>query len=659
MKRDKTGIWRGALSVMIVLLTALALSSCTKEPTGHSIPDGDGIQVRVSFPRSEATRATTGDPEVGTAEENRLDRVTILVFNGDGTVLENVLSEDVTSANTSLPTTQPKWATEQILIIHQVISPSSLKKIYAIANWSKTTFNKATYTETDLKDELTTISAVSSINDDAAYPMLMSGCKEVTNLTSVFYNVTVDMARQSSKIKAQLTIPIDVQDYHPQIEWQTDLMKLTVANVPNKAYIVGRSAIPTGNTLLNSALLAVDDQKPNPVDQTIPASKDLKWSESVYITENPVTGTTQTAKDVSTYIIVQLPYKNRITGNIDYDNYYKIYINDTRDAASPHKVLRNTIYNLNINILGMGLPIDNLVPDVNIDDQLTIVPWEEQNIDVDDIPQKFFKIDHTLLTFQYMTEEQKVNFVTDVEDWKLIDKANGNTLFLSTDAVSGKSFEKDGIKYTLSGTATQAMITVNKLRDEKPTIPEQEFTFVARNIKVPFTVAYDNGFIPSSVLSQSFTSNSTTYQGWPTDKLPTKGLQIAKRGNVLPFRVLRDDDPEMKWSSIYEDTGITSNELGAGKSNYAQLSALDATNYPIGQACKHLGPEWYVPSSEELLLIYNNGSTFGSSYSFLGSYYWSTTEKGLLHSWYVDFTDGSTFVNYKTEPCIVRCVREL
>lgn len=329
MNKGKTGIWQGTLSAVIVCLSVVTLGSCTKEPIGLSMPGGDGIQVRVSFPRSEVTRATTGGTEVGTAEENRLDRVTILVFSGDGTKLETVFSEDVTSANTSLPTTQPKWVTDQTLIVRPVISPDSPKRIYAIANWSRVDFDKATYTETMLKDELTLITAVAAINNAGAYPMLMSGSKDVPNLTSLSYNVTVDMERQSSKISTQLTIPKDVQKYMTQIEWQTDLMTITVANVPNQSWIIGRNESPVGANLLNSDPIAVDDTKPATGDQTLPATVDLKWSESVYITENPVVGTSQASKDASTYVIVQLPYKNRITGVVEHDNYYKIYINES------------------------------------------------------------------------------------------------------------------------------------------------------------------------------------------------------------------------------------------------------------------------------------------------------------------------------------------
>lgn len=651
MKRYKICIWRGVLSMAVVALT-LVLGSCTKESMGVSMPGGDGMEVRVTFPRSEVTRAVTGGTEIGASDENRLDRVTILVFSGDGSKLESVISEDVTSANTSLPTTQPKWASDQTLIVGPVINPGSPKKIYAIANWSKTAFDKATYTETTLKDEITTITAVADINNVTAYPMLMSGSKDVENLTTLLFNVTVDMERQSSKISTHLTIPIHLQDYMPQVEWQIDLVKVTVVHVPNETYVVSRKALPPNIGLLHSKVIAMDDTKPAAGDQTVPATKELKWSESVYVTENPVVGNTQAKKDSSTYVVVQLPYKNRITGVTEYDNYYKVYINDTRDAASPHKVLRNTIYNLNISILGMGLPFNNLVPDVNVDDQLTVNSWEKGEVVDVEAPQNYFNVDSAYLEFQPSETSLKTTVATDVVDWKLV-KEDGTTIFSFAEATTA-DVTIDGITYTLGGNVSVANVTVSR-----PTtlisFPIQKMFFIAKNLKVPFTVAIKEpelepdpaGFIPRDVLEQG---------GWPADRLPKKGLQLARIGNKLPSEGSEWNEVDLEWSGLNVITG-TSKALGSGKSNYAILSNLDAGNYPIGQACKHLGPNWYVPSIDEWGLIYANKGTIGYGYQFMNDF-WSSSEDGQYNSWYITSNLG-TISSYKGLITGVRCVIEI
>lgn len=167
------------------------------------------------------------------------------------------------------------------------------------------------------------------------------------------------------------------------------------------------------------------------------------------------------------------------------------------------------------------------------------------------------------------------------------------------------------------------------------------------------------GFIPNSELLKGVRAENELIQ-WPADKLPPHGLQIAKIGNVLPTGVEKTDDPKIQFSLKFEVTGITEKALGSGRDNYAQLKLKDAVNYPIGQACKHLGPEWYIPSQYELHLIHANKSTLGSSYKFITGYYRSTTEHNDINSVVVNFFSGiwekvnKTNYNYRG-----RCVRDI
>lgn len=651
------------LSLLIVWLIVTVLGSCTKEQFDSSELNRNGLEVQVTFLQSDVTRAVTGGTEVGTKDENRLDRVTIFVFNDGGTLLESVLSVDVTSANTSLATSQPKWARDRILFVNPIVNPANPKKIYAVANWNKTVFDKATYTESNLLSEIKTLTSVSDINDTSAYPMLMSGSKWVANLPSALYSVTVDMERQVSKIKAVLSMSATVQNYHPNIEWLTDQMKLTVANVPNKSYVVGRAAAPvnvSGYALLNSTAIAVDDTKPKAGDQTLPATKELKWSESVYVNENPVTGATPANKEKSTFIVVQLPYRNRATGITDPDNYYKLYVNDTRDVNSPHKVLRNTIYNFNIRLLGMGLPINNLIPDVNVDDELVVNSWEKGEIGDVEVPRNYFNVDRTHIEFQMFDTERKATLTTDVPDWKLV-KADGTTVFSFADGQTA-DIMIDGITYRLSGNASTATITVTKPADYI-TFAKQQFHFVARNLKVPFTVVYDNGIIPSSVLAAA---------GWPADKLPLKGLQIAKRGNHLPTKFVPTGSGELHllwgnpgWIGL---EGAQCRGLGFGKSNTAKMLAYDSKNI-VGNACKMLGAEWYLPSVDEILLIPANAGILGKSYLniVINNYHWTSNEYSPFSDSYacivtlfsIDYPNQVHLGKKSEQKYMVRCVRDL
>lgn len=371
MKLHKIGVRPSILSIMVGLV---ALSSCTKEPIEGPVPaDGDRMEVRVTFPQSEVTSSTTKGTDVGTPDENRLGHITIFIFNEDGSKLETVFPIDLTSANTSLPTSQPRWETEKILSVNPLISPLKPKKIYAVANWTQPEIDKDTYTETMLKEETKTIKFVAYINDDKAYPMLMSGSTSVQSLASASYSATVDLERQVSKIITSLTISQAVQSKLPNIEWNTDLMTVRVANIPNKSYIIGRqTSSPADLSRLDYGPISVDDTLPPSTNQAVPISTDLKLVENIYINENIVMGTSQQSKDLATYLVIRLPYKNRITQNTTIDNCYLLYLNDTRDAASPYRILRNTIYNLNIDILGLGLPEASLTSNVNIHERLTV-----------------------------------------------------------------------------------------------------------------------------------------------------------------------------------------------------------------------------------------------------------------------------------------------
>lgn len=646
MKRykDKISVWRGALSIVVI---ALALVGCTKESIDSDGPLGDKLQLRVVVPQSTVTRAT----EEGSSDENRLDKIVVFVFDGSGKLETTIIIPDLNDP--SVATSQPQWATKKILAL-PIVGQVEPRNIYVVANWTPPTIDESTYTETMLNAELTTITGADDMNGAKACPMLMSG---VTKGGTTSPNVTVDVARQVAKIRTSITLPKTTQDNNPNIEWLTDRMTITVASVLDKSYIFeGQSpSYPSSAKLISEfGKFVFTDMSPA---QTFPITTDMTWKkERVYVHES-------LPNDMgnATYIVIQLPYRNYTTGVEEVDNYYKIYVGEQTDPDAPYRMFRNTIYDLKIKILGLGMPFDNIVADANVEDELKVIPWEEDNIDVEDELEHYFMIDRTRVEFQYFAQTQTVYFDTDTyyeTDWKLYNKADGSVFLSSTDA-SGKSVTLDGIKYTLT-IGIPASITMEKAAEGEFPKTKQEFYFQVKNLKTPFVVVYENGFIPSSVLAQGFTVGEIDYQGWPIPLLPIRGLQVAKIGNVLPTGVAKADDPLMYWSNIYEDTGITATELGTGKSNYVQLKAKGAADYPIGQACEHLGPEWYVPSVDELVLIYNNKSTFGISYLFTDKkLYSTTTDHEKVARWCVDFENGKLISAYKTYTVRVRCVRNI
>lgn len=228
---------------------------------------------------------------------------------------------------------------------------------------------------------------------------------------------------------------------------------------------------------------------------------------------------------------------------------------------------------------------------------------------------------------------------------------------------------------------TAAVTNPNELTQQSVTIPispldsyDQEYTVsihhsvYASNLSIPidnFRFKQYGCFIPNSVLRNGVIIEGERVK-WPEDKLPDYGLQIAKIGNVFAG-VAMDVDPELVWSTRHDAPVAPEGGLGFGKSNYAVLKTMDPTDYPIGQVCKDLGPEWYVPSVDELRLIYPYNETFSASYTFNNdgnnSIYWSSTDGSWLASIGVSFfLDGNGSGVYEMDKMAtfrVRCVRNI
>lgn len=613
MKRYKRGIFSDILPTVILALT-LALSSCVKEPLHPSdkVP-GDVLQLKIALPEGEVSKAT--DP--GTPSENLLQDITVLVFDADG-VLETKLVID----NLATVTDQPHWDKDRILLV-PIKNPNKPKRIYAIAN--RPTEITSDYTEAQLKAEQTNTSEAVM---EGATSLCMSGSKLDINLKTSAYFVTVDIARQVAKFRAKCTMTKVAQDKYPNVTWMYTDMKLAIGNVPDRSYVVEQSAIPEGHNLLNSQWFTMK--------VTSSSGDNYAWdivAGEKYIFENPVAGTVLDPKK-TTYIIVQLPYQNKTTGVVEVDNYYKLYVNDTESSAAPHSVRRNTIYQFNIDLLGMGVPYHDLVDNAdNARGDMIVIPWKDDNINVGDTPQYYFNIDRTLIEFQQPASVQVVTIATNAPQWSLVDPETNN-IVLWTDNMN-LEYTNDGLTYKLSGTPALAKLTITKAAEGyTPTAKKSFYFLVNKTLTVPFGVIGpeppDNGVIPYYVLRDA---------SWIDG--PLGGLQVAKRGNILPDGgVALERDPAYTWSSEVELVNGTSKYYGTGYSNTrAMISKVRPfVTYSAAQVCTKLGAGWYLPSSYEMKLIVDSGSYLGDSYRVhhLDSY-WTSTKISATKASFVRF----------------------
>ena len=94
-----------------------------------------------------------------------------------------------------------------------------------------------------------------------------------------------------------------------------------------------------------------------------------------------------------------------------------------------------------------------------------------------------------------------------------------------------------------------------------------------------------------------------------------------------------------------------------------KIISLDETEdswYDAGSWCRGKGDGWYLPSKDELLVVYSNKSLVNKTLADKGEelykWYWTSTAYDLDRALYVYMSFGSTCLNPKTSRNYVRAV---
>ena len=99
-------------------------------------------------------------------------------------------------------------------------------------------------------------------------------------------------------------------------------------------------------------------------------------------------------------------------------------------------------------------------------------------------------------------------------------------------------------------------------------------------------------------------------------------------------------------------------EIGDGFNNTNNI-LKDCPTAPAALAARSYGPEWFLPSINELNQMYINKTTLEavSGFSAFSSYYWSSTEYDNFYAWVQFFSFGGQYNGFKDGTNIVRAVR--
>lgn len=145
-----------------------------------------------------------------------------------------------------------------------------------------------------------------------------------------------------------------------------------------------------------------------------------------------------------------------------------------------------------------------------------------------------------------------------------------------------------------------------------------------------------------------------------------QGVVFEVTGDGLHGKIVSLDQTKDLWCTEeqYEKEIIVGTpSYRDGKANTNRVMArADSANYTAVKWCRTKGQEWYLPSIEELELLYqvkdevNKTLQYQSADVLQDEYYWSSTEKNEFWAWRVGMSDGRTYLDLKWYYNSVRAV---
>ena len=173
------------------------------------------------------------------------------------------------------------------------------------------------------------------------------------------------------------------------------------------------------------------------------------------------------------------------------------------------------------------------------------------------------------------------------------------------------------------------------------------------------TTKADTAFVPDGVYILHETLGVKGVEGWnPKNNNGVVGILLIEDDHKIV--VATEDAPEnLTWS---EKRGLINEPIEKKKDAQNDFNGeyycrkLNSPNYPVEYYCKTYnkgGRSWYLPSSGELRLIYKHldeiqnalsiveGQKLVTTWAEGAPVYWSSTERGAEHAWYLNLRSGS------------------
>ncbi|MCL2230701.1 MAG: DUF1566 domain-containing protein [Treponema sp.] len=132
------------------------------------------------------------------------------------------------------------------------------------------------------------------------------------------------------------------------------------------------------------------------------------------------------------------------------------------------------------------------------------------------------------------------------------------------------------------------------------------------------------------------------------------GFTMADTNEVVYHleAALTDQGTQLSWVNArfaFSNLAGTATALGTGRRNTAAMLAADPES-PAALAAKNYNGgglnDWFLPSQDELALLYNQRSSVNISTGF----YWSSSQNSNSRAWEQNFATGATAGNAKSAP---------
>lgn len=153
------------------------------------------------------------------------------------------------------------------------------------------------------------------------------------------------------------------------------------------------------------------------------------------------------------------------------------------------------------------------------------------------------------------------------------------------------------------------------------------------------------------------------------DRGPANGFVFFDKGYISDgWRYMEaapgDEVEDSVWSNVHEVLGTTKTGVGTGKVNTKAIIDQTGQNESVATLCNKLDvvyngksfKGWFLPSIDELNLMYNNLASKGEG-NFRHFFYWSSSEADEINVWGQFFSDGDQLYGLKFYIANVRCVR--